>query len=781
MGWAVRIFFVAVVALLVLHNALYWPTSSEPARALQRGARALADAPPTVDAAAGARARAGFAGGEPEAGGNAPEEAYVHRPSVIVQACLPKPPGTRVTRPLNVLPLDLGGCAPGARAALCAAAQHVLRGGAVLLVPVSDALLDDWAEFAAGAYAAGATNLLALAVPHAAGTSSSADADAAALAERVRARARVGAVVAWSAEFAAPLPTGAAVGPALEPDAPLLGGAAALDAARTLLLRGVRVTLADAGVALRADPSAHVWADHDLEAHAVLPGEARRGQVVSVVDETMGWSRFAQSLAVTHVAPDLLALAPTAEAAALAARVSRTLRGVRSLATPRLAPAAPNAASALEFALSAEAYTPSHDGWRSVGASVRLLTTRCFSSATTRGAVGGLAALALPPGTSRRASAIAAVREGVPLPILSRLPAERAQGRESPNALLRSDAHDATPAVVASQCAAELPHANPAMRAAQAADDEAREAAGEPRRARPLNFILPSHAEFPPPAVCAARDLGALCAVLRDVAGARREALVAVSNKNILHMLQLYVDGVKRANVPNALVVALDDETGAWLRARNFPAYVRKLTARGGSTDNHATSGLKFRLLQDFVILGCSVLLSDVDIAWMRDPFPALYGDSDVEGMTDGFDDISAYGAPGSAVLGGGPSAFRIFARNSGMFYLAATNESLRMMERMAHRMVCARARAHNVRARRRRRRRRPTHAHAPFARARLQATESVWDQTAYNEEQFFLSVDTYQVRHAPAPRRAAPRGPTASRRTRARRGRRAWGSHSAS
>ena len=35
-----------------------------------------------------------------------------------------------------------------------------------------------------------------------------------------------------------------------------------------------------------------------------------------------------------------------------------------------------------------------------------------------------------------------------------------------------------------------------------------------------------------------------------------------MSNKNIFHMLNLYINGVKAAKVPNSMVVALDDETG---------------------------------------------------------------------------------------------------------------------------------------------------------------------------------------------------------------------------
>ena len=66
--------------------------------------------------------------------------------------------------------------------------------------------------------------------------------------------------------------------------------------------------------------------------------------------------------------------------------------------------------------------------------------------------------------------------------------------------------------------------------------------------------------------------------------------------------------------------------------------------SRSGSTDNHATSGLKFRILAEVLSVGASVLLTDVDVVLTKDPFPALYRDSDVEGMSDGWDDDSGYG-----------------------------------------------------------------------------------------------------------------------------------------
>ena len=71
--------------------------------------------------------------------------------------------------------------------------------------------------------------------------------------------------------------------------------------------------------------------------------------------------------------------------------------------------------------------------------------------------------------------------------------------------------------------------------------------------------------------------------------------------------------------------------------------------------------------------------------------------------MTYGWDDVTAYGFRWTTGgrLGGVNSHFRLSARNSGLFYLRATQETQRMMARLKGRME----------------------------------REAVWDQTAYNEE----------------------------------------------
>ena len=49
--------------------------------------------------------------------------------------------------------------------------------------------------------------------------------------------------------------------------------------------------------------------------------------------------------------------------------------------------------------------------------------------------------------------------------------------------------------------------------------------------------------------------------------------------------------------------------TGNWLEQRGVAHYLKKLRSRSGDTGNHATSGLKFKVLLDFVAVGASVII----------------------------------------------------------------------------------------------------------------------------------------------------------------------------
>ena len=82
------------------------------------------------------------------------------------------------------------------------------------------------------------------------------------------------------------------------------------------------------------------------------------------------------------------------------------------------------------------------------------------------------------------------------------------------------------------------------------------------------------------------------------------------------------------------------------------------------------------------------MLLTDVDVPVLQDPFLALYGDADVENMSDGWDD-SVYGFVHTVEIpdGLGRSAHSGTRRATRGLYLAATVEGLRLTEILKGRM----------------------------------------------------------------------------------------------
>ena len=48
-------------------------------------------------------------------------------------------------------------------------------------------------------------------------------------------------------------------------------------------------------------------------------------------------------------------------------------------------------------------------------------------------------------------------------------------------------------------------------------------------------------------------------------------------------------------------------------------------------------STLKYGLLKQALLMGFSVMVVDLDIIFLKDPFLHLYRDADIEGSTDGF------------------------------------------------------------------------------------------------------------------------------------------------
>ncbi|KAK4352001.1 hypothetical protein RND71_027519 [Anisodus tanguticus] len=187
-----------------------------------------------------------------------------------------------------------------------------------------------------------------------------------------------------------------------------------------------------------------------------------------------------------------------------------------------------------------------------------------------------------------------------------------------------------------------------------------------------------------------------LAKLLSEIA-VNKEVIVALANSNVKSMLEVWFNSIKKVGIPNYLVVALDDAIVDLCKENGVPVYKRdpdeNVDFIGKSGGNHAVSGLKFRILREFLQLGYGVLLSDVDIVYLQNPFDHLYRDSDVESMSDGHNNMTAYGYNDvfdEPSMGWARYAhtMRIWVYNSGFFYIRPTIPSIVLLDRVADRLT---------------------------------------------------------------------------------------------
>ncbi|KAK4348740.1 hypothetical protein RND71_031495 [Anisodus tanguticus] len=187
-----------------------------------------------------------------------------------------------------------------------------------------------------------------------------------------------------------------------------------------------------------------------------------------------------------------------------------------------------------------------------------------------------------------------------------------------------------------------------------------------------------------------------LAKLLSEIA-VNKEVIVALANSNVKSMLEVWFNSIKKVGIPNYLVVALDDTIVDFCKENDVPVYKRdpdeNVDFIGKSGGNHAVSGLKFRILREFLQLGYGVLLSDVDIVYLQNPFDHLYRDSDVESMSDGHNNMTAYGYNDvfdEPSMGWARYAhtMRIWVYNSGLFYIRPTIPSIELLDRVADRLT---------------------------------------------------------------------------------------------
>jgi hypothetical protein len=232
-------------------------------------------------------------------------------------------------------------------------------------------------------------------------------------------------------------------------------------------------------------------------------------------------------------------------------------------------------------------------------------------------------------------------------------------------------------------------------------------------------YVIRQEARAPPGALLSRRfgagSTATLEALLRRVAP-QKEVMIVISNMNLMDegSLRLWLDCAARIPSQNWLVVAIDERLRDYCQANGINYYYRPVIipdSQKGTGDNHAISAMKYEILEEFITAGWSVLLSDVDVVIVQDPMVHLYRDSDVEGMSDGFDPGTAYGAIygiDDPDMGWSRYAqgIRHMVLNSGLFYLRANERTAELLKRIAGRL----------------------------------RKEKAWDQSVYNEEIFLLS-----------------------------------------
>ncbi|KAL6216120.1 hypothetical protein ACLB2K_009347 [Fragaria x ananassa] len=262
------------------------------------------------------------------------------------------------------------------------------------------------------------------------------------------------------------------------------------------------------------------------------------------------------------------------------------------------------------------------------------------------------------------------------------------------------------------------------LRQAEQGKDHAHEqfsVLGKPHKAGPFGTVKGLRTN---PTVTPDESVNPRLAKILEGVAVRKELIVVLANSNVKPMLEVQVTTIKKAGITNYLVVALDNQIEEFCKANDVPVYRRdpdegidSIAKTGG---NHAVSGLKFRILREFLQLGYGVLLSDVDIVYLQNPFNHLYQDSDVESMTDGHNNMTAYGYNDvfdEPSMGWARYAhtMRIWVYNSGFFYIRPTLPSIELLDRVAGRL----------------------------------SREKAWDQAVFNEELYFPSHPGYDGLHA--------------------------------
>lgn len=188
-------------------------------------------------------------------------------------------------------------------------------------------------------------------------------------------------------------------------------------------------------------------------------------------------------------------------------------------------------------------------------------------------------------------------------------------------------------------------------------------------------------------------DLVAKHAKNNEILLALANAVMICQNKTVCwweggNILESFLRVLKHANISNYIIGVLDDETEAYLKPKGVNYFRPNVTipkSQDKTREANRVSTVKYILLQRLIQLGYHTLVSDMDLVYIQNPFDHLHRDSDIEGQTDGFDDM-AYGLiegihDASMGWGGGGLYVKIFTINVGCVYVRATCRSYALVK----------------------------------------------------------------------------------------------------
>ena len=143
--------------------------------------------------------------------------------------------------------------------------------------------------------------------------------------------------------------------------APLLGRKWA--AIEVILRSGVGVLYADVDAVFAAPPFALLHNDSDVEVLSEAIDDAgARGFIFGSDDPSMGWGRYAESMRLDFVSPAMVHLMPTAEAAAVCARMASSGASQGWAVLPGCSHEAAEVLDGEAMSLTFELVAPAHDG-----------------------------------------------------------------------------------------------------------------------------------------------------------------------------------------------------------------------------------------------------------------------------------------------------------------------------------------------------------------------------------------------------------------------------------